>query len=72
MEERLLCPECSSDWISRKSSLEEFNPNLEILVCCRCMCHFKKDGTILEKGDRAKYDRLYKESKKRKGKQKGK
>lgn len=63
-------PNCKSNWIDRKSSLEEFNPKMEIYVCLRCMCHFRKDGTIIKDGDFEKYERLYKESKERKRKRK--
>lgn len=54
------CPECDSEWISPLSSLKEFNPE-DLLCCCKCMCHFRKDGTVVKNGDRAKFDRLEKE-----------
>jgi len=38
--ENVKCPECGSDRIGKKSSVKEFNPE-DLLVCTKCMCHFK-------------------------------
>lgn len=48
--QEIKCPQCKSDRILPKSNQEEFNPKHEVLVCCKCMCHFKKNGEVIKDG----------------------
>jgi len=67
MEKKIVCPmsNCKSDKVYPKGSSKEVEG---ILVCIKCLCHFKEDGTILRDGDRMKFDRLEKALKKRRRK----